>query len=221
MIAQDEALRVLLVDDHVLVREGLRFLLESSGSIKVVAEAGSAEEALQLLGVHSCDLLILDLNLPKRSGLWFTTHVRECYPKLPILILSVHTDETVVLEVVRSGANGFVAKSATRAELLCAVQALGDGGSYFDARVSAAILASVGRDSGPDRDFSPRDRQILAFLQEGLSNQAMAERLHLSLSSVKNGVRRLFAHYGVKDRTALLRAIEGGVTLDPTPPPQA
>ena len=199
---------MILVEDHLLVRQGVRSVLEASGETEVVAEGGSAEEALELLRETKCDMVILDLNLPGRNGLWCAAQLHELYPHIPVLILSLHTQRSVVRDAVRAGARGFVAKSAPAEDLLAAVKALAAGGSYFDATAAPAVLALMRGEETTETGLSTREDQILRLVCQGLSNQQIARHMSLSLSSIKNHLRELFSRFGVSDRTALVSACE-------------
>ncbi len=189
-------------------------MLEASGEIKVAGEAGTAEEGLELLRDTPCDLVVLDLNLPGQNGLWCAARLRELYPTLPILILSMHTQRSVVLDAVRAGAWGFVAKSAHANHLTAAVKALAAGGSYFDAQAAPAVLAVVRGEERTESGLSLREDQILRSVCQGLSNQEIAESMNLSLSSIKSLVRQLFIRFGVSDRTALVNACKSSFRQD-------
>ena len=204
----NQKVSVVLIEDHLLVRQGVRSVLEASGETEVVAEAGSAEEGLELLGTTKCQVVILDLSLPGQNGLWCAARVRELYPQLPVLILSLHTQRSVVLDGVKAGARGFVAKSAPADELLAAVRTLAAGGSYFDANTTPAVLALMRGEETNETGLSTREDQILRLVCQGLSNQLIAQQMNLSLSSIKNHIRQLFTRFGVSDRSALVSACQ-------------
>ncbi len=211
---------VILLEDHLLVRQGLRSMLESSGEVEVVGEAGSAEEGLELLRELVCDVVLLDLNLPGRSGLWCTSQIGELHPGLPVLILSMHTQRSIVGDAVKAGARGFVAKSAHSDELMAGVRALAAGGSYFDARAAGAVLAMARGEETTESGLSPREDQVLRLVCQGLSNHLIAEQMNLSVSSIKIHLRALFSHFGVSDRTSLVTAFEARARLLPTRLPE-
>lgn len=211
---------VILLEDHLLVRQGLRSMLEASGEFEIVGEAGSAEDGLELLRETACDVVVLDLNLPGRSGLWCTSQIGELYPELPVLILSMHTQRSIIGDAVRAGARGFVAKSAHADELLAGVRALAGGGSYFDARAAGAVLALARGEATTEAGLSPRESQVLRLVCQGLSNHVIADQMSLSVSSIKNLLRVLFTHFGVADRTSLVSACETRTRLLSTQLPE-
>ena len=179
-------------------------------------EAGSAEDGLDLIREFACDVVLLDLNLPGRSGLWCLAQLGELRPELPVLILSMHTQRSIVGDTVRAGARGFVAKAAHGDELLAGVRALAAGGSYFDARAAGVVLALARGDVMTETGLSPREDQVLRLVCEGLSNQLIAERMSLSVSSIKIHLRTLFEHFGATDRASLVSAYETRARLSPT-----
>lgn len=211
---------VILIEDHILVRQSLRSVFEALGDISVAGEATSAEEGIELLSrVTACDVVVLDLNLPGESGLWCLDKILERNPALPVLILSMHAQRSVVMDMLRTGARGFVAKSSDVNELVLGVRALAAGGCYFDSRSASSVLDFV---RGQDRDESgltPREEHIVRMVCQGMSNQLIAERLCLSVSSIKNHLRTLFERFGVSDRTALVTAYEAQSRFQQQPPP--
>lgn len=200
---------VFLLEDHLLVRQGIRSALEALGEAKVVGEAGSAEEGLELLRTTVCDLVIMDLNLPGQSGTLCTERIRELYPSLPVLILSLHTQRSVVLDALRAGARGFVAKGSSVEELRAAVKTLAAGGSYFDAFSAPSVLALIRGELSNEMGLSLREDQILRLVCQGKSNQDIAEAMSLSLSSIKIHLRELFSRFEVSDRRALVSVCQG------------
>lgn len=201
--------RVLLVDDHRMFRQGLRQLLTLDEGMAVVGEASSAEEALDFLAAGTqVDVVLMDINLSSRDGLWATSQVRQRWPKLPVLTLTVHEDKRMLLRAFEAGANGYIVKTASHAELLTAIRAVQNGGVYVYSDVAAAMLdqfrspaPSVPRAGDP---LSPREREVLVCLVDGMGNPEIADKLHVSVSTVKSQLRSLFNKLGVNDRTNLL-----------------
>lgn len=192
--------RIILVDDHNLFRAGIKALLASQDDLSVVAEAATAREGLEAVQSHRCDLVVLDFNLPDQDGPWVVARIRQHAPRLPILLLSQYTDPDRVRQVMEAGCHGYVVKTAEEHELLSAIAVVAAGGIYVHPAVAPALL-------GPrpsEHDFSPREVAIMRFLINGLSNQEIAERLHVSLGTVKRDLSALYARLSVGDRTQLL-----------------
>ncbi|MBI3927639.1 MAG: response regulator transcription factor [Armatimonadetes bacterium] len=198
-----------LVEDHKLVREGMRLLLNSDPQIRVMGEAADAEDALAQLLRCQPDVVLIDLSLPGQSGTWCIRQLRENRPDLRFLVVSMYDDPDSVIEAIHAGASGYIVKSATADELRAAVRAVASGGSFLHSEVADAVLRQFrapGDPPGPgeDPDLTAREREILAIIAHGLNNRQMAERLHLSVSAVKSHLRSLFRKFAVSDRTQLV-----------------
>lgn len=202
---------VLLVDDHAVVRDGLRLLLENDPELHIAGEAGCAQEALEQFRSGEFDLVLLDLNLPDMCGTECAARMHELRPDVGIMVLSMHTDSDLALKAVRAGARGFLCKTTGRQELLAALHSVARGGSFFDAKVAPVLLNAL-REPQPRRssDLSEREVAVVKMLAQGLSNREMADRLCLSVSAVKAQLAALFARYNVSDRTALLARVLAG-----------
>lgn len=196
---------ILLVDDHAAVRSGLRLLLENDGF--QVLEAADSVQVYSSLNERTVDLILLDTQLEQEDGVELATALRGHHPHLPIAMLSMHSDMTRVRRAVRAGANGYLLKQAAAEEVVAATRLLLFGGFYLDSRLAEAFLKSPSQNR-PDPS-SERKRLLLESLRDNLSNQEMAERLQLSVSSVKACLRELYEEHHVKDRTGLLLATQG------------
>lgn len=209
-------MRILLVEDHSLVRQGLRKLLESEPWVGGLAEAATAEEALERLRGARFDLVVLDLSLPDHDGLWLLDRIPEIHPNLPVLVLSMHVEDSAVLEAFRRGAHGYLVKSASADELLSAAQAVLRGGSYLHGPVAGPVLRQLqGAPSAPPTGrpiLSQREEAVLRCVADGLSNRQVAGALNVSVGTVKADLQALFVRFGVADRTRLVvRALESGL----------
>ncbi len=200
--------RIILIDDHNLFRAGIKSLLALKPGLSVVAEASTAEAGLDAVHRYRCDLVILDYNLPDRDAVWLVEKVREAYSKLPILVLSQFVEPGKVRRVLEVGAYGYMVKSAEEEDLLAAITAVGRGGLYVHHAVAEAAL--WGKESV--EEFSDREVSILNMLGDGVSNKEMADRLSVSLGTIKRDVSTLFEKFSVTDRTQLLaEAIRQGL----------
>lgn len=174
-------IRIVLVDDHALVREGIRALLAVMPRIEVVGEAESAVEALELLGRVPADLLLLDIGLKDTNGLELTRTLGRQYPDLKVLILSMYDNIEYVRTAIRAGACGYVLKDASSREIVAAIEAIAAGGSFY----SSEIARKLAEQSAEPHNLTPRECQILRMLAQGLDSKAMARELDISVRTVE------------------------------------
>lgn len=212
------AVRVMLVDDHVLVREGIRHVLAGTPGVEVVAEAGDGEVALQLAREAGPDVVVLDLSLPGAGGLEVTTRLRELLPAVRVLILSVHDHPEYVLGAVRAGAQGYLRKDTSPAELREALRAVARGESYFSPPVARHLSAALRGESPADDAatrlgrLTPREREVLAGIAAGETSRAIASRLGLSPRTVETYRENLARKLDIKTVAGLTRfAVEAGL----------
>jgi DNA-binding NarL/FixJ family response regulator len=190
--------RVALVDDHRLVRVGLRSLLESTPGFVVVGEAGDGREAVDLVASSSPDVVLMDLSMPDVNGIAATRAIATSHPEVRVLVLTSFTDRARVQEVLAAGAIGYVLKDAEPEDLLAAVRAAAQGHVPLDPRVAGALLPSPA--SGPV--LSPREEEVLRLVAQGLANKQVARALGITERTVKAHLGRVFREIGVLDRTS-------------------
>ena len=214
----DAALRVMLVDDHVLVREGIRHVLTGTPGVEVVAEAGDGEVALALAQESRPDVVVLDLSLPGAGDLEVTTRLRALLPSVRVLILSVHDHPEYVLGAVRAGAQGYLRKDTSPAELREALRAVARGESYFSPPVARHLSAALRGDAPADdaaarlARLTPREREVLAGIAAGETSRAIASRLGLSPRTVETYRENLARKLDIKTVAGLTRfAVEAGL----------
>jgi DNA-binding NarL/FixJ family response regulator len=208
-------IRVVLVDDQTLVRHGIRNLLELTPDVRVVAEAGDGEEAIRVIPEAKPDAVLLDVRMPRKTGLDVLRELADRLP--PTVLLTTFDDDAVVLEAVRLGAKGFLLKDVTLEQLAEAVRAVAAGGSMILPAVSARILRglpSVAHDfdslDRPD-PLTPRESEVLRLMAGGYSNGEIARAAGTAEGTVKNHVSSILSKLGVRDRTrAVLKALELG-----------
>lgn len=190
--ARPAPLRVLLADDHALVREGVRHVLESARGIQVVGEAEDGLGAVSLAESLRPDVVVLDLSMPGLSGLEVLARLRQQAPFARVLVLSIHEDEEYVLQSVRAGALGYLRKDSSPAELRDAVRTLGDGGSYFSAPVARTLSDALRQERAvEDREariarLTARERDVLVEIAGGATNKQIAGRLGISVRTVES-----------------------------------
>jgi DNA-binding NarL/FixJ family response regulator len=197
-------IRVFLVDDHEIVRRGVRNLLESEGDIEIVGEAGTAAEATAAILALRPDVCVLDANLPDGSGIEVCREVREVDPSIKGLILTSYDDDNAISAAILAGAAGYVLKQIEGSSLVSGVRLVASGHSLIDPAVATRVVEQVQfhrRSLDLLTDLTPQQSKILFLIAEGLTNRQIAERLFLAEKTVKNHVTGLLARLGVKHRT--------------------
>lgn len=200
-------IRVALVDDHELVRDGLRALLAAMPQLAVVGEAGSGAEALGLVGRVHPDLLLVDIGMKDMTGLQLTETLCRQYPGIQVLILSMYDHAEYVTSSISAGARGYVLKDAGSREIVAAIAAIAAGGSYY----SAELLQKVASPAAGDGELTPREREVLRMLARGLSNKAIARTLEISVRTVETHRLSIRRKLGVDTPAGLVKyALERG-----------
>jgi DNA-binding NarL/FixJ family response regulator len=207
----EQRLRVLVVDDHPMVRAGLASML-GGDEVDVVGEAGSAAEAVERAVALRPDLVLLDVELPDMDGVEALTRIKAGAPGSAILMVSMHDDPAMVRRAVEAGAAGYVLKGIGRRELLAAVRAVRDGGSVLDPSLLRGLANPPPTDVAPGNSLTRVELETLAFLAAGLTNREIAERMRWSVGTVKKYVQRILEKLHVSDRTqAAVVAVRQGL----------
>lgn len=195
-------IRLMIVDDHQVLREGLRFMLRNAQDLEIVSEASNGSEALELLESTQPDVMLLDMNMPGMGGLETLKNVRQRWPEVSVLILSFHDDPEYVEQALRHGAAGYLLKTVSRDELIRAVQAAADGAGYLQAEITRPLLRKFAALSGPEGelDLSPREREVLQLVADGMSTKQASVELGIAESTVKTYLRTLFDKLGATHR---------------------
>jgi len=200
------ALRILVADDHVAVREGLRWMLHSDEAIEVVGEAANGEELMALLDRTPCDAVLLDLSMPVMSGLDVLAALRAMDRQIPVVVLTMHDDPAHVDRALALGASGYVLKSAPRDEMVRALTAAASGGAYVQPSLAKPLLARYVVAGGPigeePRALTPRQLQLLRALAAGRSNKELAHELGISEATAKSYLKELYARLEVSSRAS-------------------
>ena len=207
-------IKVVIADDHEIVREGLRTLFRDELDITVVAEARSGEEALEMVGRHDPDVVLMDLVMPGIGGVEAARRVREAAPRTQVLVLTSFAGDQQVKEALRAGAIGFLLKDVSRDELLRAIRSVRDGRPALHAEAQRHLLRGVSPDPVANAlaELTDRERGVLQLIARGRSNKAIASELFLSEGTVKGYVSVILSKLGVEDRTqAALWAVKHGV----------
>jgi len=217
-----DKIRVLIADDHAVVREGTRQILEQEPDIEVVAEAGDGEEAVRLAGVHRPNVIIMDVAMPRLDGIEATRQIKASHPGIAVLILSAYDDDQFVFSLIDAGAAGYLLKSIRGKELVDAVRAVYAGESVLHPTIARKVLnrfvPSHDKPSHPRATdiLSDREMEVLRLAAQGKTNQEIASELCLSLRTVQAHLGHIFNKLQVSSRTeAVVRALkEGWVKLE-------
>jgi DNA-binding NarL/FixJ family response regulator len=212
------AIRILLADDHSLLRAGIRALLEALSGVEVVAEAADGAEALKLIAMHAPDVAMLDIAMPNLGGLDVAARVAENFPGTHVIILSMHVDEEYIRRAIRSGATGYLLKDSATSELEAAVRTVASGGTYLSPAVSTHLVNGLqrhdpGKIAAPAADcLTPRQREVLRMVAEGLTTKAIARVLGISVKTIESHRTQLMERLGIHEIAGLVRyAIRAGL----------
>jgi DNA-binding NarL/FixJ family response regulator len=210
-------IRVLVVDDHPVVRSGLIGMLAVTEDIEVVGEAGDGEEALALVESARPDVVLMDLRMPRRDGVSATGAIVSSYPETKVLVLTTYDTDTDILHAVEAGAAGYLLKDTPRAELLDGIRAASRGETVLAPPVAARLMSRLRTPVAPAAvQPSPRELEVLAAVARGLSNAEIGRELFIGEATVKTHLQRLFTKLDVDDRTrAVTVAIERGLLPSP------
>ena len=208
-----QLIRVVLADDHAVVRKGIRDFLEEADDIEVVAEAGDGEEAKVLIRQHRPDVVILDVRMPKATGIEVTRWLREQKSAIGVLILSAYDDDPFLLAALQAGANGYMLKTADAGQITAAVRAVAGGQSALDPVVARKLIAHVtGKAADMVEPISPREQEVLQLAAGGLTNRAIGRRLGISDRTVQGHLANIYAKLQVASRTeAVTKALQLGL----------
>ncbi|MDP2287227.1 MAG: response regulator transcription factor [Actinomycetota bacterium] len=199
-----QVIRVFLLDDHEIVRRGVRDLLEAEVDIEVVGEASTAEQALRRVPALSADVAVLDVRLPDGNGVTVCRELRSQMPELKCLMLTSFADDEAMLDAILAGASGYVLKQIRGTDLVQAVRTVAAGGSLLDERTTTSVVERVQHkteSADPLMRLTEREKEILALIGEGLTNRQIGERLFLAEKTVKNYVSGLLSKLGMQRRT--------------------
>ena len=212
MVKAKAKIKVLLADDHHIVRAGIRQLLESAKDIQVIAEAGDGEEAQSLIQKHKPDVAVLDIQMPKASGIEVTRWVRSHLPEVGVLILTAYDDEPYVMAVLQAGANGYVLKTAKTEELIQAVRDVYEGKSTLDPAVTQKLMSNLFKRSEktPVEPLTDRELDVLRLAAKGFTNKSIGVQLSISDRTVQGHLAHIFAKLQATSRT---EAVMRGVSL--------
>jgi DNA-binding NarL/FixJ family response regulator len=214
-------IRVLICDDQAVVVDGLEMILSADPEIEVVGTAQDGAEAVQKVVQTQPAVVLMDLKMPGMNGIQATRHIRQQHPNVKILVLTTFGDDEWVFDAIRSGADGYLLKGTSRADLIRAVKGTAAGQTHVDPMIAGRLFSHVAQSPGQPsttviRELSDREQEILRLLAQGLTNAEIAERLYLTRGTVRNYVSAILAKLGVEDRTqAALMAVNYGLLEPP------
>ena len=212
-------IKVILVDDHRIVRDGIKSILNSTNNIEVIGEASDYEEFSEKLNSLVPDIVMLDISLPGLSGIEITQIIQEKHPAIKVIILSMYTDDDFIYNALKAGAKSYLPKNTNRHELIEAVEIVYQGGEYFNEFISNIILKSYikkAKAESTDEDkqalLTNREKEVLTLFAEGLSNQEIAEKLFISIRTVESHKNHIMQKFKLKSVVDLVKyAIRSGI----------
>lgn len=210
---QEKPIRVLLADDHAVVRAGIRQFLEHAYDIVVIAEADDGEAAKVLIQQHLPDVAVLDIQMPKASGIEVTRWIRSNHRQVGVLILTAFDDDPYVLAVLQAGANGYVLKTASPMDIIQAVRDVDAGKSALDPEITQKVMAQIAghKEALPVEQLTDRELEVLALVGRGFTNKAIGVQLGISDRTVQGHLARIFTKLNASSRTeAVMRAVSLG-----------
>ncbi len=211
-------IRVLIVDDHAVLRDGIRSLLESYEDLLVVGEAGNGREAVELAGELSPDVVLMDVAMPEMDGIEATRRIVAAYPEIRVLVLTQHDNREYVFPILEAGAAGYLLKKVRGADLVSALRAVQEGGSYLSPSIARTVIERSLRRPEADAEqtaattLTEREKEVLKLVAEGLSNQEIANGLGLSIKTVMGHRANLMDKLNIHSRVELVKyAIRAGL----------
>jgi two-component system nitrate/nitrite response regulator NarL len=218
-----QKIKVLVADDHPVVRRGLQSLLAKQERLTIVGEAADGEEALQKALALSPDVVLLDISMPRRDGLEVTAVLRKDAPRIKVLILSVHSNKEYIFRIIQAGAHGYVSKEAAPEELLRAIEAVYSGETFFSPEIARAALNQLVNHGGKKEPFGQltgREREVLVLIAQGQSNKEIASQLGIGVRTIETHRERIMRRLDIHSVAGLTKfAIANGmVSLEDHPP---
>lgn len=206
-------IQVILVEDHNVVRNGIRLLLETDSNINIVTEAAHGKQALAYLNAGGeADIILTDINMPEMDGISLLKEVKRTYPTVKIIMLSMHDNELYIKQAFQKGASGYLLKSVSMNELIFAIKHINSGGKYLGTELTMNLLdqkpvgsVNLVEKEGPKIEFSTREAEVLQFIAEGMTNLEMADKLFVSKRTIEGYRQAMIEKSGVRNTAALIK----------------
>lgn len=206
-----EKIRIILVDDHSLVRDGIKSILQTEEQIEIVGEASNFDQLRVFLQNKKCDIVVLDISLPDISGIKICSILKETHPEINVLILSMYINEEFIFNALQAGAKGYLPKNTNKRELLNAVKAINNGEEYFSNEISEIILKSYvskvqnKKKANTSEELSKREKEVLILFAEGLSNTEISDKLYISVRTVESHKNHIMQKLQLKNTVDLIK----------------
>lgn len=198
-------LKILIVDDHAIVREGLKQVIAKRHDIEVAAEAENGYEAMKAIEKHNLDMVILDINLGDQSGLDVLKQIKQTHPKLPVLILTMHSEKQYATRMIKAGASGFLNKGSASEELNAAINKIAKGGKYITETLAEQLIMEIGQPTDtPHERLSDREFEVFRLIAQGKKNKDIASELYLSEKTVSTYQSRILQKMNLENRAAII-----------------
>jgi DNA-binding NarL/FixJ family response regulator len=211
-------IRIMLVDDHAILREGLRALLSLSENIEVVGDAGSGKDAIDMVGKLNPEIIIMDIAMPILDGVETTRRITKSFPGVKIIILSQHDNKEYIISAIKAGASGYILKKAVSADIVSGIEAVASEGYYFDPSVAKTVIVDYlktlkGKSQEDEYDrLSEREKEVLKLIVDGISSNDIAQRLCISVKTVLGHRTNIMEKLNIHNRTELIKyAIRRGI----------
>jgi two-component system, NarL family, response regulator DegU len=218
-----DKIKVILVDDHKIVREGLKLILCNMEKIAIIAEGSNGEEAFELVQIHKPDVLLMDITMPKKTGIQATEEIKGKFPEVKILILSMHEVEEYIIKAFEAGADGYILKESETSDLENAIYKVANGEKYFSSSIYELLMNSFLKSSAKKPDIKEeteikltgREKEVLKEIVDGLSNKEIAEKLYISPRTVDAHRANIMEKLKVKNAVELIKVVmEKGINLN-------
>ncbi len=204
-----KSIRILLAEDHTIVREGLKTLIDAQSGMEVVGEAGDGASAVQLAAQLQPDIVVMDVGLPRMNGAEATREIKSQNPNVRVVALTMYEDKSYVRELIRAGASGYVVKRAAADELIHALRVVADGGNFFDPiiqeKLASPLSSGAAHAAHSESELSERETEVVRMIAEGHSNKEIAYRLDVSIKSVETYKARAMEKLGLHSRAEIVR----------------
>ena len=213
-----DSIKVCLIDDHQIVIEGLRLLIESADDIQCVFTAGGAEEGLRLLSEHQVDIVMLDIEMPGTDGIALCSIIKSSHPHIRVIALTMYNERSLVRQMIEAGADGYLLKNTNRDELLAAIRRVYSGKSYYDTEIAEILVRGDSSPKSKEQLFpslSSREKQIVRLIMDECTSPQIADQLNISLNTVETHRRNIMTKLNTKNSAGIVRiAIEYGLLGD-------